>query len=529
MKKITLNFLFLIISLGGFSAAARAQAAGDLDPGFGTGGRVTVNLMPSTSTGNGGLKAFVEPSGKTYQFGSLATAQTTSIAGIVRLTEQGLLDTSFDGDGTVVVNFPEFSFSRFYSGALQPDGKLLAVGSATRNNLPYSLLARFHPDGRLDTGFGTGGYVLFRNPGAIQINFYWSNAFVEPDGKIVVAGALDYQMAAARFTADGQLDTGFGTGGYRLVQVSLLGELWDMKLTPGGRIVLVGKAETNFNDGNHSDYVLLQLTNDGQLDENFAAGGIRRFDLTPETLSDTEIIQSVQLLPDGKILCFGRTGDFVSINAVVMRFNANGSFDQSFGENGVKIIDYNNQNNVGVDMAVQTDGKIVLVETDGFNNYLVQRLLPDGTFDATFGSGGSVVVDMGGRDRPYSISLWGDKIVVAGHCLGQNGVIRHFGVARLLQSSAAPTAALRGRAVNLLNRGIAGAQIALLNTVSGEVLETVADSAGNFEFLLLPRDRQYVLTPRARRCYFLPAQVTINLTGSDVTALLKANCFKSIK
>ncbi|HLM60374.1 MAG TPA: hypothetical protein VK308_06205, partial [Pyrinomonadaceae bacterium] len=398
MKKILFNFLLAIVCVFQIGSTVLA-APGDLDTSFGTGGKVAVNLSP-TSTGSGGLKAIVSPDGKTYQFGSIATATVTSIAGIMRLTERGVLDPTFDGDGTLVCNFPDLSFSRFYSGSLQPDGKILAVGSATRENVPYSLLARFLPDGQLDTSFGGTGYVIFRNPGAIQVNFYWSNAAVQPGGKIVVAGALDYQMGAARFNADGSLDTSFGTGGYRIVQASVLGELWDMKLTPDNRIVLVGKAETNFNDGNHSDYVLMKLTADGQLDTGFGTGGINRFDLTPATVSDTEVLQSVQLLPDGKILSFGRTGDSV-VDAVIMRFLPNGQLDPGFGANGVRIVDYNNQNNVGVDMAVQPDGKIVLVETEGFNNFLVQRLLPDGSFDSTFGTGGSVVIDMGGRDRPY--------------------------------------------------------------------------------------------------------------------------------
>ena len=65
-----------------------------------------------------------------------------------------------------------------------------------RQNYPScSLLARSLPNGQPDACFGGGtGYMIYHNPAAIQINPYWSNA-AQPDGKIVVAGVLNYQMA----------------------------------------------------------------------------------------------------------------------------------------------------------------------------------------------------------------------------------------------------------------------------------------------------------------------------------------------
>lgn len=519
--------LLILILLLGISLTARA-AAGDLDTTFGSAGKVTVNVM-ANATGSGGFKAIVTTGGEIYQFGSTSDDPNTSRAAIVKLAGDGSLDARFGAGGKLVSAFSDFSFSRFYSGAVQPDGKILAVGSATKNGLNFALLARYLPGGQPDLSFNSTGYALLRSPNARQINFYWSAVANQSDGRIVAAGALDYQMAAARFDENGQLDAGFGSNGYRIVQVGLLGEIWDMKLTASEKIVMVGKSETSYTDGNYSDFTLVQLTAAGSVDTTFGKYGVRRFDLTPDTESDAEILQSVQILPDGKFLVFGRIGDQL-IDGVVCRFNTRGTLDGAFGGgDGIQIVDYKGQNNVPQDMAVQADGKIVLTGTDGSNNFLVQRLLSDGATDTAFGSGGSMVTDMGGRDRPYSVSLYEDKILVAGFGVGSSGV-REFAMARYYQNDpvAPGTETLSGRAVNLLGRGIAGAKISLVDETNHLLAATVADQSGKFHFTEVPLGRIYQLKMQADRCYSGSSPLTFHFLGAT-DAILRANCFRVIK
>ena len=503
--------------------------AGDLDPTFGTGGKVAVSLLPN-AVGNFGSRAVTTPNGKIYQFGS--TGDTISRAGIIRLNESGVLDSAWDGDGIVVAGFPGLTFSRFAAGAVQPDGKVLAGGSATINSVNYCFLARFLPNGQVDTTFNGTGYVLFRNPESVQINFYWSSVAVQSDGRIVASGAINYQMGAARFNADGRLDETFGTDGYRIIQVSVLGELWDMKLAPDGKIILGGKCETSFNNGNLSDHMLIRLTAKGDLDPSFGSGtGYRRLDLTPDTEADTEVINGVQLLPDGGILAVGRVGAS-PIDAVVMRFKPDGSFDNFGTDNsGYIVVDYNGENNLPQDLAVQTDGKIVIASFKGQGgNFLVQRLLPDGQFDVSFGIGGSVETDLDGKDYPYSVSLTSDKILLAGYCGRNAASIQKMCLVRYLQNGQpANTATLRGRAVNLLGRGINEAQITVRNAADNQTQTITTDRTGNFQLPAMPLGQQYLITAQTRRCYFQPSPLVINFNDPNAVATLRANCFYLIK
>lgn len=529
-------YLLLILSLLVCGRQAFPQTpparAGDLDPTFGTGGKVTVSLLPN-AVGNFGARAVITPNGKIYQFGS--TGDTISRAGIIRLDERGVLDPTWDGDGIVVAGFPGLTFSRFAGGAVQPDGKVLAGGSATINSINYCFLARFLPNGQVDTTFNGTGYVLFRNPESVQINFYWASVAVQSDGRIVASGAINYQMGAARFNSDGTLDQTFGTGGYRIIQVSLLGELWDMKLAPDDKIVLGGKAMTNFNNANFSDYMLIRLTANGDFDPTFGGGtGYRRLDLTPETESDAEVINGVQLLPDGKILAVGRTGNASDnpIDAVVMRFKPDGGFD-NFGTDGkgYLFVDYNGESNLPQDLAVQADGKIVIASFKGQDgNFLVQRLLPDGQFDPSFGIGGSVETDLDGKDYPYSVSLTSDKILLAGYCGRNAASIQKMCLVRYLQNGqSANTAALRGRAVNLLGRGIGGAQITVRNAANNQTQTVPTDRTGIFQLPAMPLGQQYLITVQARRCYFHQMPLVINFIDPNAVTTLRANCFYPIK
>jgi uncharacterized delta-60 repeat protein len=348
--------------------------------------------------------------------------------------------------------------------------------------------------------------------------------------------SLCSKMGAARYNADGTLDTTFGENGYRLIQVSVLGELWDMKIASDGKIVLAGKAETDFVNRNFTDYLIARLTLDGNLDVSFAGGaGVRQFDLTPGIVSDTEVIYGVQILPDGKILCVGRTGDVTNnpIDAVLMRFTSDGQFDTSFGTkgSGYRTIDYNGEHNLPQDLAVQTDGKIVIASFNGQgSDFLVQRLLANGDFDLTFGTNGSVETDLGGTDYPFSVNLTGDKILLSGYCGRTTGVIQKLCSVRYLQNGqTANTASLRGRAVNLLGRGISNAQITIRNAVTNETLTVMTDRTGNFQLADTLLAQQYIVTAQARRCYFQQSPLMVNFNSPDTNILLRANCFYPIK
>src|SRR5215468_3152090 len=134
------------------------------------------------------------------------------------LAIDGDLDPMFGTDGKVLTDF-DHSTDVANAVALQTDGKLVVVGTTYINN-DFSgedfAVARYNPDGTLDKTFGIGGKVQTDFPGLAAVA---SSVVVQPDGKIVVAGgafplftfAGDFKVA--RLNANGSLDMGFGDHG----------------------------------------------------------------------------------------------------------------------------------------------------------------------------------------------------------------------------------------------------------------------------------------------------------------------------
>ena len=162
-----------------------AQGAGDLDTSFGVGGKVITDFVGEENANAVAL----QPDGKIVVAGRAGDPSIGSgNFALARYHPNGSLDTTFGGDGRVITDF--VSHSAAFAVALQPDGKIVAAGyafdpSETPTGLRHGFaLARYQPDGTLDTTFGEDGRVItdVRNAAVIYA------VALQPDGKIVVAG-----------------------------------------------------------------------------------------------------------------------------------------------------------------------------------------------------------------------------------------------------------------------------------------------------------------------------------------------------
>jgi uncharacterized delta-60 repeat protein len=164
--------------------AFRLEADGRPDPTFGAGGVSTLDLTPGADFAQ---RVFVQPDGKLLVSGRVDAAGGFVRLGLARVDASGVPDPTF-GDGGQVVTGQEFTDD----GVLQADGKLV-VTSRLGGVLGVT---RFNLDGSLDAGFGTDGTVGvalgqdFRGPGGVA---------VQPDGRLVVVGAMPQGLALARF------------------------------------------------------------------------------------------------------------------------------------------------------------------------------------------------------------------------------------------------------------------------------------------------------------------------------------------
>src|SRR3989441_9250926 len=303
----------------------------------------------------------------------------------------GDLDPSFGQSGKTTVSF--FGSSAFaYAGTLQPDGKIIAAGGNSTTK-KFSL-ARFLADGTLDTSFGTGGRVT--TGFSANNDFAFAQAVkLQPDGEILAGGLANNssgvaEFALAKYTANGSLDSSFGSSGKVTTSISGLGD--QVRALVGqadGKIVAVGNAG--------ADFAAVRYNSDGTLDDTF--GSLGR--VTTDFFGRTDSAQAVVIQPDNKLVVAGwvtaldRTGN-PDTRFGLVRYNANGTIDTSFGSSGEVVTFFGSEflDCQAFALALQPDGKIVVAGwttgPQGGADFALARYSTDGALDMTFGSGGQV-------------------------------------------------------------------------------------------------------------------------------------------
>ena len=279
----------------------------------------------------------------------------------------GELDRSFSADGGVLTDFG--GFEEASAVVVQPEGKLVAAGTAFVGGNRDFALARYQPDGSLDTGFGSGGLVL--TDFGVGTDDGAASLAIQPDGKLVAGGFSnagspgDFDFALARYNPDGSLDTGFGVGGTLRTFFGGNAEGANaLVVQPDGKIVAAG-----FSDGGNagdSDFALARYNPDGSLDPSFSGGGFRTF-----FGGSSESAKALVIQPDGKLVAagFSNGGGAGDFDFAVARYNPDGGLDSAFnggiGANGGFRIFLGGDSEGANALVIQPDGKLVAA---GFSN-----------------------------------------------------------------------------------------------------------------------------------------------------------------
>ncbi len=399
-------------------------APGDLDPSFGTGGKVDTGISFSFTYAN----AFaVQGDGKIIAAGYFNNGSYGDFA-LVRFNADGTFDSGFGTGGKVTTDFGDSA--EVNSVAVQSDGKIVAAGYARVGSSAAVALARYNADGTLDTGFGSSG-KLTNDVGSLTDKAY--SVLVQSDGKVVVVGYSGFSEAfgggtgdviVVRYAADGTLDSGYGSGGKATSGTTSLDGPPFGALQSDGKIVVVRTG----------GFTVARLNTDGTPDTGFGSGGV-------VTNSSGGIPTCMALQSDGKILAAGvpsGQSDFA-----LARFNTDGTIDSSFGSGGIVITDFAGNEDVPNSIAVQGDGKIVAVGSsyDSSSNAYVAlaRYTADGSLDSSFGSGGKVSTNLGASDAyGRAVAMQSDGRIVAGVQID----FTSSSVARFLGGDAGPVSPL---------------------------------------------------------------------------------------
>ena len=244
-----------------------------------------------------------------------------------------------------------------------------------------------------------------------------SSLAVQPDGKVLVAGfCVNFGLCAVRYSSDGALDASFGGNG-KLPQVFVpnAGNVApSLALLPDGKFLLAG---TCFDLGDN-DFCLFRFNVDGSIDNTFATNGSV---ITPMGIADDRA-RAILTQPDGKIVVAGTCNNGVDSDFCAARYLPNGTLDASFGSGGKVITAFSNRDDVMNAMTLQPDGKLLLAgycNNGATDDVCALRYGINGALDASFGSGGKLITVVGsGSSAARAVALQPDgKLLVAVECV----------------------------------------------------------------------------------------------------------------
>lgn len=424
IKKLMLLFFINTV----FCAYSQNAA---LDPTFGNAG-IAVHPHPNTAE----IKCFAfDNNGNIISAGYVRQggAGTSNYQLTLTKTDRnGMLDNTFGTNGkvTTVIGHSESPEDI----VIQPDGKIIVVGSAYLGSTPsgpgpYNAFAvRYNANGSLDTSFATNG--IYKLTSARQ----FVSVMLLSTGSIVLGGNTslnnEYLAILVKLDTNGVEDSLYGTNGVLSLNSSNFKFLmWEAILLNNGSIFCVGYEYSDIL--NHSKSAYCKIDSFGNFDTTFGTNGKVTLDLFNynSITNITELLHTARELPNGQIVVGG-----TELNPFLLKMNSNGSLDSTFGTNGMKILSYSFRPRA---MALQANGKIIIgglkMFAIGNNGYTVTRLDNDGNLDITFNNGkGLVDINASaGDDWLNHIKLQSnDTLIIGGGSKINNAY--NFTLARLL-------------------------------------------------------------------------------------------------
>lgn len=424
---INLLITFLLISSATFTQP------GTLDETFGEGGKVLTQLNAKS------YASILQADGKIITAGYASNEKTAGFF-IARYLTDGKLDVTFGDSGYAITHFDfngsvddGYFLEVIHAVTIQPDGKIVAAGYGIHGyfydaeigpvyNMSF-LVARYLPDGTLDSSFGGDGTVD-TDFGKLEEAYA---VVIQPDGKIIVGGSvapapgqpqeLISDFCMVRYLSNGQLDQSFGNGGIVTTNFKDVDSetITSLAIQEDGKIVAGGKNPELGNE-TKSEFVLARYQTNGTLDASFGDSGVIKTDFG----ANGEQINDIVLQNDGKIVAAGisNNNSFIA-NMAIARYNFDGTPDQSFANEGRVSIKFEEGAARGSSVLLQSNGKILVsgyVFKGNIVDFALARCLPNGSLDSSFGINGKVVTDLGGYDYSYSSIVQDDgKIVLSGY------------------------------------------------------------------------------------------------------------------
>jgi uncharacterized delta-60 repeat protein len=503
--------------LGGFEdfAASRYDSAGNLDTSYGNSGVAVADFIGSGFSQAAG--AAVQADGKIV-VGGLTIVSNANLRDLAfaRYNPNGSLDPSFGNGGLVQVDLgtPGVNTERVSALAIDAGGRIVFAGNITDPDTQKDkiLVGRLNPDGSLDSSFASGGVLIVGAFGGnATSNDTARDVLVQADGRIVVVGdyspaAGNREFAALRLEDNGDFDATFGPGGSGMFHTPVGGAdsqanaivLVPDQFARGEDLVLAGRALV----GGNNQFALVRLDRGGTLDPLFGASG----SVTTAMGSSNASANDVALDAQGYLVAGGyarvtsptNQGD----NFALARFAPDGTLDAGFGTGGKVLTDFTlstdqiNSLLVLPDRSVVAAGSALAPEpptaSGSLSNFALAKYTAAGALDPSFGNGGKVTTDFAPGVFPSAptasrdvatklLAYGGDRVVAVGNAImPRTGP--DFALARYTLTADAP-ARVTGRGV----------------FYNGSAYDNNGAAVNDQDLLALATDKQALLPGQAAR------------------------------
>jgi uncharacterized delta-60 repeat protein len=466
MKTNIHHSLVVFVLLTSFAASSSLALAnpGDLDTSFAGTGESRLGFGGGYDAGHA---VAVQADGKLVMagFSEANYPYGVPVFSLVRFTTNNGLDASFGQGGkvmtTVNLGAPPNAGAGANAVQIQADGKILAAGYAYDDGTNSDFtLARYNPDGSLDTNFGPDA------TGIVYTDFGVATAInamvIQSDGKIVAAGniVVDFNgggggFALARYLTNGALDVSFGSGGTQTVPDSTgYSTAHGVTIDPDGNILVVG---TGIGSGDTGvDFAIYRFTTNGVLDDSFSGGtgevftriGLNTYDTDQNSANAVAIqIGNREINSPDKIVVAGYHANYDTEQTVfaIVRYTLDGSLDTSFGNGGIVTNPISGPTDYGEAVVVQGtlfQPREITVGGWGSGGFELARYTVAGALDTTFGSNGTGKVTLpfgpGADAEVYGMAIQSGEFVLAGY----EGVYQHsydFAAARFTSGGVVDT------------------------------------------------------------------------------------------
>jgi len=341
-----------------------------------------------------------------------------------RYTSAGSLDSSFSSDG--IVELTEGSIA--FDAEVDSSGRIVIAGELSNGHDRDTAVWRFKENGDPDNNFSDDGVAVYDNGNGADESA--KGLIIDTNGKIVITGrnynGTDTDMIIRRYNDNGSDDNSLDTDGLAFFDSGEADDGSDIAIDENGKILVAG----SISNGTDLDIAVWRYNTDGSIDTSFNnPDGFAVWDGG----SGNDSSESIAVDGNGRIVVAGRSFNGDDSDTVVLRYNNDGSLDNSFSSNGYDMR-HNIAGGEGSDwcygVSIDKAGRILVAGHSSApvtsSALFIYRYINDGTLDQTFGADG-VVIESPGERTASCYALYVDsrgRILIAGSNNYYNTVFR---------------------------------------------------------------------------------------------------------